>query len=272
MNDRDDPLPHQRCIDVAAKAGFLADLRRGARREDAAADAGFSLMGFYGARRRDPAFKSAWEEALGELPAAQRRERAYAERDACIEKSRWACPERSRGEVRIAAANRRFWQRRRRSHVRFIAERQADFLTHFASSCDARAAAAAAGVSESTVHLRRRTDPVFAEAYAQALQEGYARLETEMLRQRLAAQARLREAIEAAGPAAPLPAEEGAEFDRIMKILARHDRKPRRVERGFRSGGQRQRMSFDEAIVLLDRKLRAMGVRRSGVSLGDKTE
>jgi hypothetical protein len=249
----DSPQP-QRGIDTAAKAAFLAALRRGARREDAAAEAGFSLMGFYGARGRDPAFRAGWAEALAQPAAAGRRARAYVERGA-------------RGEVRITPANRRQLQRRRR-YVRFDAGAQAVFLAHFAATCDAKAAAAAAGVSESTVRRHRALDPAFAEAYEEALAQGYGWLEAEAVRQRLAAQARLRAAIEAAGPVKPpaLLAEEGAEFDRVMKLLARHDRQPRRPDSRFTPGGRRQRWTFDEAMTLLDKKLRALGVRRTGAA------
>ena len=242
----DDSRPGQRRIDAAAKATFLAGLRRGESREDAAFAAGFSLMGFYGARNRDPAFKADWTDALATSAAAERRVRAYA----------------GRGELRIASANRRIYQRRWHRTVRFDAERQAVFLAHFAMTCDTTAAAAAAGVSESTVTYHCRNDPAFAEAYRQALPQGYAFLEAEIVRQRLAAQKKLRAAIEAAGDTVPprLARETAAEFDRIMKLLARWDRQPRRVDSRFKEGGRRQRWTFDQAIALLDRKLRALGV------------
>jgi hypothetical protein len=253
MSGNDDSRGPRRRIDEAAKAEFLAGLRRGGSREDAAFAAGFSLMGFYGARARDPAFKVGWTEALAASAAAERRVRAYAERGERL----------ARGELRIASAYRRVYQRRRRRNVRLDAAAQAVYLTHFAAHCDTRAAAAAAGVHESTVRLHRRNDPAFAEAHDAALAEGYRHLEEETVRLRLAAQKRLRAAVEAAGPRRPpdLAAEEGAEFDRIMKLLARWDRKPRRPDSRFTPGGRRQRMTFDEAIVLLDKKLRALGLR-----------
>jgi hypothetical protein len=243
----------QRRIDAAAKERFLAGLRRGERREDAADAAGFSLMGFYGARRRDPAFAADWVEALATSTAAERRVRAYAERDERAE----------RGEVRIACANRRVYQRRRRRNVRFDAERQAVYLAHFAANCDTRAAAEAAGVHESTVRLHRRNNPAFAEVEAEALAAGYVWLEAEAVRLRLAAQKRLRAALEAAGGVVTpkLAAEMDADFDRTMKLLARCDRKPRRAERGFKPGGRRQRITFEDAMVLLDKRLRALGLR-----------
>lgn len=279
MSGKDDSRGPQRRIDAAAKHAFLAGLGRGERREDAAAAAGFSLTGFYGARGRDPAFKAGWTEALAASAAAERRVRAYATRGERGE----------RGEVRIASANRRVYQRRRRRNVRFDAAAQAIYLAFFAATGDTKASAAAAGVSESTVHLHRRTDPAFAEAHREALAEAYVRLEAEALRLRLAAQAKLRAAIEAADdpprhgererrarrgggggsepklacPECGRTADEDAEFDRVMKLLARWDRKPRRVERGFKPGGRRQRWTFEEAIALLDRKMRALGLRTS---------
>src|SRR4051812_40162603 len=122
MGETDDSRGGPRRIDAAAKAAFLAALRGGARREDAAEAAGFSLMGFYGARGRYPVFKAEWAEALAAPPAAGRRVRAYAERGT------------ERGEVRIAAANRRPYQRRRRRHVSFDAAAQAAYLAHFAAN------------------------------------------------------------------------------------------------------------------------------------------
>lgn len=98
----------QRSIGPGAKAAFLAGLRRGLCRKDCAAAAGFSLTGFYGARRRDPGFAAEWREALALPPAAQRRALAYEQR----------------GQTRIAGANRRLLQRRRRRNVRFTAERR----------------------------------------------------------------------------------------------------------------------------------------------------
>lgn len=168
---RDSPEP-PRGIDAAAKAAFLAALRDGAPREDAAAAAGFSLTGFYGARRRDPAFAADWADALAQPAAATRRTKAYADR----------------GEVRIASANHRVWQKRRRTHVRFTLERQEIFLEHFAATGDTRASAKAAGISESTVNLHRRIYPEFADLFREALAIALPRLEAEALRLRREAQ------------------------------------------------------------------------------------
>jgi hypothetical protein len=253
MSGGDDSRRGQRPIDGAAKAAFLAALRRGDRREDAAEAAGFSLMGFYGARARDPVFKAEWAGALAAPAAAERRVRAYEERGT------------ERGEVRIAAANRRLYQRRRRRHVRFDAAAQAIYLAHFSTNGDSRAAAAAAGVSPSTVRLHRKTDPAFREAHKQALAEAYEYLEIESVRQRLAAQQRLRAAIEAAEPTRPpeLAAEAAAEFDRTMKLLARLDRKPRSPDR---HGPRHGRWTFEQASALLEKRLNGFGVGADPVS------
>ena len=235
----------QPAIGAAAKAAFLAALRDGARREDAAAAAGFTISAFYGARRRDPAFAAHWTQALAATPPGERRRRSHLP-----------------GETRIVPNNRRGLQRRRMRHVRFDEDRRAVFLAAFAWSCDAAAAAAEAGVSESTVYLHRRTDPAFAEEFQAALDQGYARLEAEALRQRLAAQDRLRAAVEeSAAPGGAPPLEDmAAEFERVLKLLDRWDRRNRRPERHASPGSRRQAWTFDSAVTLLDRHLRSLGV------------
>ncbi|HEX8624507.1 MAG TPA: hypothetical protein VF782_05445 [Allosphingosinicella sp.] len=245
---RPSPGRPRRSIGPEAKALFLAGLREGLCREDAAAAAGFSLTGFYGARRRDPRFAAGWKDALALPPAAGRRALAYAER----------------GEVRIASANRRLFQRRRRRNVRFDAERREIYIARFIDTGDRVAAASAAGVSPSTVDYHRRHDPAFAGIHREALALCYARLEVEAVRLCLAAQARLRAAMAAAGDSPPkaLLAEAGAEFDRIMKLLARFDRKPRRPDSRFAPGGRRQLSTFEEAIEALDKRMDALGVPR----------
>jgi hypothetical protein len=246
---RELPLQPQRQIDSGAKAAFLADLREGLCREDAAAAAGFSLTGFYGARRRDPSFGSDWEAALALPPAAERRARAYEER----------------GEVRIASANRRILQRRRRRHVRFTAERRDIYVTRLAETCDSVAAAEAAGIHPSTARLHRRLDPAFDQVCREALAEGYVFLEAEAVRLRLAAQERLRAALDRADPvpSAPLLAEEGAEFDRIMKLLARFDRERRSGAVATAAPGARRR-TFDQSLAELEKALAHLDVPHIG--------
>ena len=52
-----------------------------------------------------------------------------------------------------------------------------------------------------------------------------------------------------------------ADFARVMKLLARWDRQPRRVDSRFAPGGRRQRWTFEESIALLDKRMRALGLR-----------
>ncbi|HTU12314.1 MAG TPA: hypothetical protein VMG08_15590 [Allosphingosinicella sp.] len=256
----DSPRPFRR-IDAAAAAIFIAALRRGAPRE-AAAEAGFSLTGFYGRRRRDPAFAKAWTEALAAPEAVEHRTRAYAERGLS-------------GELRIAPANRRVVQRRRRPHVRFTQARQELYLEHLAASGDSKAAATVAGVAISTVTLHRRMNPDFAALHTEAVAIAVPKLEDEALRLRHAAQERLRAAMERGAVTSPRSfgtecrcpncghePDDDAQFDRTMQLLARWERKARRVDSRFRPDGRRQRWSFEETILEIDSIMRGYGLRR----------
>lgn len=217
----------RRLIEAAAKGAFIVALRGGARLEEAADRAGFSLDGMYGARRRDPVFKAAWIDALDHSSAPRL----------------------------IAANNKRGWQLRQMRQVRFTDERKQLFLEHFAGTCDATAAAEAAGVNKSTVYSAAQRDVEFRAAWNEALVFGHALLETEAVRQRLEMQERLRGGIE---PKGEMP----AEFERVMKLLARYDRRGGCV--GFKgpAEGRQARWSFDDAIEALDKKLRALGLRQ----------
>lgn len=255
-------------IGAEAKAAFLAALRAGAPRQEAAAAGGYALNSFYRVARGDPAFRAAWDEAHAVSAEAERRTSGFVAGAGCPSTAVPAVPlpetssrRNSWGEDRIVSNNRRVYQRRRMRHVRFDEARQQRFLAHFCWSCDALAAAAEAGVSESTVYARRRKDSAFAAEFQEALEQGYVRLEAEAVRQRLAAQQRLRAAIEGAEPGALLSGEEAAEFDRVMKLLARWDRRGGGAPgpREWRKGGRR--WTFDESIEALDRKLRALGLR-----------
>jgi hypothetical protein len=253
MDNKGDSKGKGRRIADSAKAVFIDALCAGARLDDAAAAAGHSLRGFRKLAKREAAFRAGWDAARTAAMAMMAAARSGHGTDAADE------------TVRITSNNQRVFQRRIMVHVRFDTHRQALFLRHFAATCDATAAAAAAGVAESTVLLRRHRDAAFQAAFDDALQEGYAVLSAEALRQRLAAAARLRAAMAGTGEVAALacPDEDLAgEFERTMKLLARWDRK--NEPPGIRSirYGRQKAMSFDEAIHLLDKKLVALGVRR----------
>ncbi len=239
----DSERPARRLIDAEAKAVFVAALRANAHREEAARAAGFPLKSLYGARRRDPVFALAWSWALALAAADEQAARASARgaRDEDV-------------VIRIAPHNRRPLQRRRMRWVRFTEKRQQIFLDHFAGTADFGASAEAAGVSPATVTAHCRKHPEFAALKDKALREAVASLEAEAVRQRLDMQRRLAENLEPKGELA-------AEFERVMKLLARWDRRDGRVGPREIGHGRQRRWTFDEAIEALDRKLRALGLR-----------
>lgn len=243
MGGETDSKAPRRSIDRAAKARFVAALRTGTLRDEAAAVEGFSSQAFYCARKRDPLFRSAWIWAV-ELAAVEARE---ARRAAAL----LAAGEG--GEVQ--PNNLRALQRKRPRGVAFTDARKQLFLDHFAGTADVKAACDAAGVHYSTVYKHRRTDPVFAAGWDEALAQAYALLEAEAVRQRLEMQRRASFEPQPAG-------EMTEEFERVIKLLARWDRRNGGAgAREVRAGHQR-RWTFDEAIEALDKKLQALGVRR----------
>jgi len=239
--ESDSQPPPRRLIDAVAKAQFLNALRDGAAREAAAAACGFPLGSLYNARARDPVFHFAWQWAR-DLAAIDERGGDLARRTA-------------EGEtIRIAPANGRLLQRRRMRWLRFTESRQQIYLDHFAGSADAEAAAAAAGVTSDAVRMHCRKHPEFAALRDEALRFAYAKLEAEAVRQRLEAQGRLRENLEPTG-------EMAQEFERVMKLLARYDRRDGRVGPREIGHGRQRRWTFEEAMAALDKKLRSLGLR-----------
>jgi hypothetical protein len=217
--------PRDQRVDDEAMGVFLSALRNGALVQDAARAAGFALSTFNRLRKRDPAFAEAWEEAM-ELSAAPRF---------------------------IAPQNGRRLQLRWSRCVRFVDWRKDIFLAHFAGTCDEAAAAKAAGVSRSTVIRHRQRDPDFAARRQAALELGYATLEAEALRQRLEAQQKLRDGILPEG-------EVTQEFERILKLLERYERRNGRVaDRGV-AHGRRRAWTLEEAIAAIEVKLRNLNI------------
>lgn len=142
-------------------------------------------------------------------------------------------------------------------HVAFTDARKRLFLDHFAGTCDAVASAEAAGVCKATVYKAAQRDRDFRAAWEEALAIGYAALEAEAVRQRLAMQRKMRDGLSPQGEIAQ-------EFERVMKLLNRYDRRGGGV--GFQRPryGRMKSWSFEEAIVALDKKLQALGLRRDG--------
>jgi hypothetical protein len=252
----DSPVPPRRLITPEAKARFLDALRAGAGREEAAEAGDFPLNSFYAARMRDPVLRRAWDWAV-EISVAEMRTRRAA-----------ASPSWDDGRVQVAPQRGRVLQRRTFRHVRFTPARRRNFLAHFASNADVCASAAVAGVSAATVYYTRRKDPDFAREMEETLREAYRRLEEEALRQRLAAQKALREVSE-------VPAQEAAaEFERVLKLLQRLDRRGARAGcvEGERRPAEHQAWTFEEAITALDKRLRFLGLRRSAPAIEGAAE
>jgi hypothetical protein len=245
MAKDDSSKPPPRRIDLAAKVRFLKGIRAGMSRGDAAAGSGFSAQAFYGVRRRDPIFEFAWLSAL-ELSSVD-------ERDA--RRAREMLDEASEGP--IAGNNNRLLQRQKvRRGFSFDERRQQIFLDHFAGTADEDGAADAAGVSRQTVRALMRRNPEFAALRDEALQLAYALLEGEALRQRLAAQQRLRDNLEPKGEIAQ-------EFERVMKLLARFDRRGGRVASREHRASPARAWSFEDSIKALDKALDSLGTRRA---------
>ncbi len=241
--ESDSHKPPRRLIAEGEKARFLESLRAGASREAAAAAAGFPLGSFYNVRARDCVFRLGWEWAL-DLAAIDERGGELSRRAA----------EGEPGD-RIAPKRGRLLQRQKARWVKFNAKRQQIYLDHFAGTADSEAAAAAAGVTTHTVRAHARKHPEFEAAESEALRYAYARLEAEAVRQRLEAQRRFSENLEPTGEIAE-------EFERVMKLLARYDRKDGRIARREIGHSSRQRLTFDESIRALDKALNALGIRK----------
>ena len=202
---------------------YLHQLSEGANYAEAADGTGFGPSAFYKLRRRDAGFASACEDAI----------------------------DRSSGMRFIQGGARRRLQLRRSRRTRFTDSRKEIFLSWFASTGNLTEAAAKAGVSVSTVDYHRRKDPAFERAVQQALDHCYLKLDAELVAGRLAAQRRLL-AVEPA-------AEPGPEFDRALKLLQRWDRLRGRAGAPAPAAAL-GRWEFEEAVILLEKKLRNMGI------------
>ncbi|MFN3387791.1 MAG: hypothetical protein ACK40O_02600 [Allosphingosinicella sp.] len=251
MNGKGDSGGRRQVIGAEAKEVFLAAVKLGVSLEGAAGAAGFTIDGLYGARRRDAGFRAAWEEALAYSAARERARGHFGVEQACP-----LCGLSAGGDVpaTVTPNNQRRLQLRRMRHARFDDARKDIFLSHLAGTADTDAAAAAAGVHRSTAYKHRLRDSRFAARFDEALAWGYMALEEEALRQRLAAQARARREIVPAG-------EVSTEFERTMALLKRWDRRGGRIGMRAVSHGRARVWTFEEAIRLLDKKLRAMGAR-----------
>lgn len=223
----------RKVFDEAAMGAVVAALGRGATVKGAAKEAGFSETTVHEWRKRAPHFDAACREAL----------------------------DSREGLVVRAPGGRRKWQLRRPQRNAFTERRKQVYLDHFAATGDMRAAAAAAGVSKSTVSNHRRNDPVFAEGHRRALALAYETLEAEAVRDRLAAMARLD-----VDPARANVAPGGGadrEFERTLQLLREHKRVP-----AAKGGRPPLLCSFEDGFSALERELDAFDAREGNASDG----
>ena len=213
-----------RRLDGQAMAAFIEALEQGGTVAAAARAAGCSTATAYNRRKEDPAFRAAWAEA------AEKGGRPWL----------------------IATKNGRRLQKWKPRGVKFTTERKEVYLAYFAATCDSDEAARVAGVGDATVYTHRRTDPEFAAAWTEALDQGYARLEAELARQRLEAQARFRAAVDNASP----DPDRAVEFERALKLLNRYTGSRGRAQPIAR---RREQPSFAEALARLEGRLKALG-------------
>jgi hypothetical protein len=215
----------ERRVDALAMGQFIQALRRGATVEAAAKAAGFHVRSFYRKRDADPDFAAAWQEAL----------------------------ELSDAPKLVKPGNNRRLQMRRTRRLRFTEAKKETFLAHFAGTADLAASAEAAGVCVDTVRNHRNKDCEFDARCAMALEQSYRTLEEEAVRERLAAQQKLKEGILPAGQAAE-------EFERQMKLLAQWRRRDGTLGPRGRAKASQQSWNFDDAIAALEKRLAALKI------------
>lgn len=214
---------------AADQAVVVKVLLGGATIRAAAKAAGFAVCTLYVSRAKDAVFAEAWDAAV----------------------------EESARPMLVAPRAGRRWQLQRMRGNRFTRERKEIYLAHFAATCDHKASAETAGVSVHTVDDHLRRDPAFREARQEALAQGYERLEAEVLRQRLAAMAKLRVVADPA--AAPELARMVAEeFERAIVLLREYRRS---LDRPGGGGREPAKWSFEAAFVALEKELTVFGLR-----------
>jgi transposase len=218
---------YSKALTVAAGVRFLEALRGGALVGEAAALAGAQVSTLYCRRGRDPLFAAAWEAAVALSCAG------------------------SGGQPAAGGEARKPMKRR----VRLCARRRAALLRHVGETCDTKAAAAAAGVHKATVYRAMKRDAGLAADHRAALRRGYDALAREAGEREAARRERWR-----AWEINPV-GEPSHNFDHVMRLLQRYDRPDGSIGPRFVRRGRMKRMDFDEAIALLDRRLRALDCR-----------
>ena len=130
----------------------------------AADRAGGNKSAFYVRRRRDPGFAAAWDAAIETSQAALAAREPKNERRVV-----WAS---AGGKPRLVTI---------KSAKRWTPTAEGVFLAHLAATSNVKASAAKAGFSTTIVYKRRMRQPAFREAWNEALEQGYARVEMLMV-------------------------------------------------------------------------------------------
>ncbi|HET9640740.1 MAG TPA: hypothetical protein VFP12_16210 [Allosphingosinicella sp.] len=211
-------------ITAHAMGDYVARLRKGENYAEAARGAGYDVGSFWRLRKRDPQFRAMCDEAIA----------------------------RSSGVRFVHGGARRKLQLRRTRNTLFTPDRKAIFLARFAGTGNTAEAAAEAGVCEATVDKHRREDPDFERRFLETLDQAYVKLEADLVARRVAAQRRLRD-VEPTGEPEP-------EFERAMKLLKRWDRRQGPPDSRAVGQGRQKRWDFADAVILLEKKLRNMGI------------
>ena len=136
--------------------------------------------------------------------------------------------------------------------LRFDARRRGLFLTAFERSCNLSDACARTGIDPTTVYRLICRDPEFERDCRAALERGGAALELALAARR-AEEARAMRGYEIV-PRGTMT----TDFEQIMTLLARYERRDGSIGPRFVRHGRQQRWSFDDAIELLGRKLKNM--------------
>ncbi|MGN6622070.1 MAG: hypothetical protein ACTHKR_13545 [Sphingomonas sp.] len=154
----------------------------------------------------------------------------------------------------IGGSNRRTCQKRKARSDGWTKAKRALFLDTFAATCNTALSAKTCGMTDHSVRVLKRRDPHFAILYEEALQEGYARIEAELVARALGEQRGDENPTE--DDRTPI---EPAEFDPQMAIKVMQ---LRRAEAKARSEDRRGRIfvwaTEEETDAALDKKLTAI--------------
>jgi len=173
-------------------------------------------------------------------------------------------PGRSEGG-RIQANKHRTLQLTQSRRKLFGRAARKDFLEWFAATANLGWSARQAGFNYKTVLRHRMNDPVFAEAYDRALEQGFARLQAQQLETRIEGEAPI--GIEGDRDA---PEMQQMDPDRALLLLREHGRYlagPRAGAGAARKQGRRPRVATAEevraemakALAAFEKRVRAMG-------------